>query len=901
MKALRQTKTRAPTRATTRAPHLVLQRKNDARCVEKREALATAGVDEALDSPGQSLDVSIRVEMESRFAHDFANVRVHWDATAADAARAVNARAYTLGNDIVFGAGAYEPHTQAGKRLLAHELTHVVQQGDAKDAPSRRLANAAFTLSQPSDRAEQEASRGADAIIHGMDFAPSARIAPGAIIQRADDEWNKVYDEHRARTKSYETFKGGLGELKATSESGGRGIPAAPEITFDILKEIYPGLAADVAADKTKEEKAAKYLKSLNQAFKILKIDTVEAQSNYLAHAFVESDQFRQFTETQGWMDVAKKGSQKWEDKPENLKLEEDYLKRTYVKNKEDTKADVERKRDVNPHGKFEFIGRGPVQVTGQFNYVEMLALLEKTEEYYKGPGNKEKDAKEFADLAHRARVAVKADPQQAANPDFTFLVSAAHMKKRKADVTVGWASPGMKWAGGDAPSGWVAGDVQTQKAQVEALATKSSAYDKIYGVLLNEAENKNPAAIEALKKKENVQARKYLEQWRKGQKKPAASASQVTLQRSTATEECDQRSDIPPIVHEALDSSGQPLDTGTRALFEPRFGHDFGGVRVHIDSEAAESARAVNALAYTVGRDVVFGAGQFAPHSYEGRKLIAHELTHVVQQRSAVQLPDGVGKTGDRYEQRADAVASRVVAGEPVKDILEGTTSSGFKMTDMTRPTLQREEVKKARTGVKEAVTAAEVTSIIDRGLAQIDEKLVSGTKKIRLAIRNDAEFTRAWQDYVDRKGNPGASMGGELTGFVDDTHPDGETGFVRASAGIGTVIHEAMHQRASPGFRTKVGNNINEGTTELFTRVVIAYAGGKIDRNVYEDQKRAMLRLQGISGLEALAQWYFRGDRSAVEKKLGSRLEQFMYWMDSKEAGGDPAGRADSAINAL
>jgi len=358
----------------------------------------------------------------------------------------------------------------------------------------------------------------------------------------------------------------------------------------------------------------------------------------------------------------------------------------------------------------------------------------------------------------------------------------------------------------------------------------------------------------------------------------------------------------VPPIVHEVLRSPGQPLDGTTRALMESRFNHDFSHVRVHAENRAAESARSISALAYTVGSDVVFGAGQFAPHSHEGRKLIAHELTHVVQQRSGVQLPDDVGKVGDRYEQRADAVAARVVAGEPVKDLLGRTSSGGFKVTDMPRPTLQRQEVKKAKTGVKEAVTAAEVTSIIDRGLAQIDEKLVSGTKKIRLAIRNDAEFTRAWQDYVDRKGRSGASMGGELTGFVDDTHPDGETGFVRASAGIGTAIHEAMHQRASPRFRVgKVGENINEGTTELFTRVVIGYAGGKIERNVYEDQKRAMLRLQGISGLEALAQWYFRGDPSAVEKKLGSRLDQFMYWMDSKELQLDAASRAESAINAL
>ena len=123
-----------------------------------------------------------------------------------------------------------------------------------------------------------------------------------------------------------------------------------------------------------------------------------------------------------------------------------------------------------------------------------------------------------------------------------------------------------------------------------------------------------------------------------------------------------------------------------------------------------------------------------------------------------------------------------------------------------------------------------------------------------------------------------------------------------MRASLGIGTVIHEAMHTRAHASFFSgKVGENVNEGTTELFTRVVIAYAGGKIERNVYEDQKTAMLRLQGICGLKALAQWYFKGDRSAVEKALGSRLEQFLYWMDSKELQLDPANRAQSAINAL
>jgi peptidoglycan hydrolase-like protein with peptidoglycan-binding domain len=88
------------------------------------------------------------------------------------------------------------------------------------------------------------------------------------------------------------------------------------------------------------------------------------------------------------------------------------------------------------------------------------------------------------------------------------------------------------------------------------------------------------------------------------------------------------------------LRAPGQPLDRETRAFMEPRFGHDFSRVRVHTDARASESARAVNAFAYTVGRNVVFDAGQYAPHSRDGQQLLAHELTHVVQQQTLTHSP---------------------------------------------------------------------------------------------------------------------------------------------------------------------------------------------------------------------------------------------------------------------
>ncbi len=110
--------------------------------------------------------------------------------------------------------------------------------------------------------------------------------------------------------------------------------------------------------------------------------------------------------------------------------------------------------------------------------------------------------------------------------------------------------------------------------------------------------------------------------------KNEGAQHSEPLVQRRVANATAAEGDPVPPVVHEVLSAPGHPLDGATRAFFEPRFGHDFGRVRVHADSKAADSAQSVDALAYTVGNHVVFGRGQ-SP----SRELLAHELTHVVQQ----------------------------------------------------------------------------------------------------------------------------------------------------------------------------------------------------------------------------------------------------------------------------
>jgi uncharacterized protein DUF4157 len=167
-----------------------------------------------------------------------------------------------------------------------------------------------------------------------------------------------------------------------------------------------------------------------------------------------------------------------------------------------------------------------------------------------------------------------------------------------------------------------------------------------------------------------------------------------------------------PPVVHDVLRSPGRPLEPSVVGPMEGRFGHDFSRVRVHTDEQAAESARAVGALAYTVGRDVVFDSGRYAPASVAGGDLLAHELAHVVQQRGASGLPDRlpVSPANDPLEREADSgqPASRAEPQVQRQDIGErrlryeetlpgDPTQTGGIWTGSVERTARLEEFKRA------------------------------------------------------------------------------------------------------------------------------------------------------------------------------------------------------------
>jgi hypothetical protein len=181
-----------------------------------------------------------------------------------------------------------------------------------------------------------------------------------------------------------------------------------------------------------------------------------------------------------------------------------------------------------------------------------------------------------------------------------------------------------------------------------------------------------------------------------------------LTLQRRAVNSNAGRMNEsaVPPVVHETLAASGQSLDAPVRERMESHFGHNFSHVRIHTDARASESARAVSAQAYTVGRDVVFQKDHYQPQTAAGEKLLTHELAHVVQQSShthsavnASQLE--IGEPDSSAERQADEAAQLASDG--------GGAASKTKLSALpeTQGSLAREPDKPlvAQKGVADAV----------------------------------------------------------------------------------------------------------------------------------------------------------------------------------------------------
>ena len=241
-----------------------------------------------------------------------------------------------------------------------------------------------------------------------------------------------------------------------------------------------------------------------------------------------------------------------------------------------------------------------------------------------------------------------------------------------------------------------------------------------------------------------------------------------VRLRRSFVNQE--QSDAWSPLVHEVLQSPGRQLDVATRGFMEPRFGYDFAGVRVHTEGRASAVARGSRARALTLGQDIVFGdSGEYKPSAPEGRRLLAHELSHTVQQRKAAIFqvsPIERSDPADPAEHEAERAADNIVAGRAVGSLSAAPPKIYFAPPD-------RENASDLFTGdiqLKACLNGKRVFRLHDTGMAvaKIQKALKAVGAPLKLPLPN-AIFgpeTKTSVEYFQRASAMPESL---ITGIVE------------------------------------------------------------------------------------------------------------------------------------
>jgi hypothetical protein len=337
-----------------------------------------------------------------------------------------------------------------------------------------------------------------------------------------------------------------------------------------------------------------------------------------------------------------------------------------------------------------------------------------------------------------------------------------------------------------------------------------------------------------------------------------------------------------PASVDRVLASPGRPLEPALRQDMEQRFGHDFSRVRVHANAAAEQSAREVNANAYTVGRNMVFGEGRFAPATREGQWLIAHELTHVVQQ-------SGNGGTGV-----AQGNDKRGLPSNSPPTLIQRQPDDPPKKDPPQKQTAQK-TLKSEKVDVTDLV-GKNTATIIDEVLARnqklapyIGDKLTGGFKIAEkgkfIHDSTDGNFDDAYRKAYDL--NSSNTVPKDVKGFVD---PKTSEIHVRPSAQFGTALHESVHRLASPALyrsylrtakiSTDMVEVLKEGITAFFTDSILKDEGLPNFNDAYRNQKKkveTLITALGSDGFDLIAKLHFKGNIIEIGEKLGFTAKQF------------------------
>lgn len=351
-------------------------------------------------------------------------------------------------------------------------------------------------------------------------------------------------------------------------------------------------------------------------------------------------------------------------------------------------------------------------------------------------------------------------------------------------------------------------------------------------------------------------------------------------VERQARTGDAAAAAAASPAAIAALGGGGQPLPSGERAFLEPRLNASLGGVRIHADSQAGRLADQLSARAFTVGSEVFFAGGQYQPGTSSGRFLLAHELTHVLQQQRGVQLADGVGQIGDVYERQADAVAARVARGEPAAETQLAGHGTSTAQTSGT-PALQRYA----------EITAQPYDRLADDGkLAVKDHQRDAWAESANIGKSNKVLDTLNAKAKIEELAGsditvspPGKTSKITLKKFrMVDRVGGGETELVDDCGGA----NQQMLGYDAAGYASFVARNLR-GSTEEFTgpssyRADDLYKGGSVSTTeqlsgeiyirIFEREYK-----QTLSRVDALKKWdgLSQKDKDRLSKKYG--INQF------------------------
>ena len=274
-----------------------------------------------------------------------------------------------------------------------------------------------------------------------------------------------------------------------------------------------------------------------------------------------------------------------------------------------------------------------------------------------------------------------------------------------------------------------------------------------------------------------------------------------------------DAPAQVPQIVRDVLGSQGRPLDAATRGFFEPRFGHDFSDVHIHTGADAASSARSLNAHAYTAGSDIVFASGQYSPETSSGRALLAHELTHVVQQDLGA-LPETngtrsrVSHPSDRSEREATRISQAIVNGSASSTIHEspGAKIQRDGVCELPPPSLATFEVDPSISGAPIPADmpvhlriapplSVEGPDVFRGRVVDLMRPVLSASRLTAYAIPMDRLTPTECTDEPVSRTVAAGEQALAPSGLVTITHIDGEIAFTQEpnadTVGAGAVVY--------------------------------------------------------------------------------------------------------------